>query len=99
MVGVNRPLNPALVDYALKNHVLLCSPLTLYAVLSLIHQAARNFTMNERASEVMALVDQFRNQWKSYMGQMDKLDSRIDGLTGQGFSHTHPRTRQTPRQN
>ena len=71
-----------LVDYALRNQVLLCSPLTLYAVLSLIHQAARNFTMNERASEVMALVDQFRNQWKKYVEQMNKLGRRIDGLSG-----------------
>ena len=52
-----------LVDFALENSVLLCSPLTLYAVLSLIHQATRNFIMNERASEVMLLVSQFRRQW------------------------------------
>lgn len=70
-----------LVDYALKNRVLLCSPLTLYAVLSLIHQAARSFTMNERASEVMALVEEFRGQWQKYVEQMDKLGRRIDGLT------------------
>ncbi len=73
-----------LVDYALRNHVLLCSPLTLYAVLSLIHQAARNFTMNQHASEVMALVDQFRSQWKKYVEQMDKLGRRIDSL-GEDF--------------
>ena len=70
-----------LVDYALKNHVLLCSPLTLYAVLSLIHQASRNFTMNERASEVMSLVDQFRIQWKKYIEQMDKMGNKIEGLS------------------
>ena len=82
-----------LVDYALRNHVLLCSPLTLYAVLSLIHQAARNFTMNERASEVMALVNDFRNQWKKYVEQMDKLGRRIDGLTGDFHTLVHTRTR------
>tara|TARA_B110001454_G_scaffold20246_1_gene19077 strand:+ start:95 stop:1306 length:1212 start_codon:yes stop_codon:yes gene_type:complete len=82
-----------LVDYALKNHVLLCSPLTLYAVLSLIHQAARNFTMNERASEVMALVDQFRIQWKKYVEQMDKLGRRIDGLSSDFQILVNTRTR------
>ncbi|WP_423906514.1 DNA recombination protein RmuC [Candidatus Spongiihabitans sp.] len=82
-----------LVDYALQNHVLLCSPLTLYAVLSLIHQAARNFTMNERASEVMALVDQFRNQWKKYVEQMDKLGRRIKGLSGDFDDLVNTRTR------
>ncbi len=82
-----------LVDEALRNHVLLCSPLTLYAVLSLIHQAARNFTMNERASEVMALVSEFRNQWDKYVGQMEKLGNRIDGLTGDFQALTTTRTR------
>lgn len=82
-----------LVDYALKNNVLLCSPLTLYAVLSLIHQAARNFTMNERASEVMSLVDQFRIQWKKYIEQMDKLGRRIDGLSSDFQTLVNTRTR------
>ena len=82
-----------LVDYALKNNVLLCSPLTLYAVLSLIHQAARNFTMNERASEVMSLVDQFHIQWKKYVEQMDKLGRRIDGLSSDFQTLVNTRTR------
>ena len=82
-----------LVDYALQNHVLLCSPLTLYAVLSLIHQAARNFTMNERASEVMNLVDEFRKQWGKYVAQMDKLGNRIEGLTKDFNILTDTRTR------
>ena len=71
----------ALVDYALQHHVLLCSPLTLYAVLSLIHQASRNFIMNKRASEVMDLVNQFRIQWSKYVEQMDKLGRSIGRLT------------------
>ena len=82
-----------LVDYALHNRVLLCSPLTLYAVLSLIHQAARNFTMNERASEVMDLVEQFRNQWQKYIEQMDKLGRRIEGLSGDFQTLVTTRTR------
>jgi len=82
-----------LIDYALRNRVLLCSPLTLYAVLSLIHQAARNFTMNERASEVMQLVEQFRRQWQKYVEQMDKLGRRIEGLTGDFQTLVTTRTR------
>lgn len=89
---INRE-DTALVDYALQNRVLLCSPLTLYAVLSLIHQAARNFTMNERASEVMALVNQFRNQWKKYVEQMDKLGRRIESLSGDFHDLVTTRTR------
>ena len=49
-----------LIDYALNKKVLLCSPLTLYAMLSLIYQATRNFAMEEKATEVMNLLDTFR---------------------------------------
>ena len=86
-----------LIDFALENHVLLCSPLTLYAVLSLIHQATRNFFMNERASEVMNLVSQFRNQWKKYVEQMDKLGRRIDGLSVDFHELVTTRTRSLER--
>ena len=77
---INRE-DSGLVDYALERRVLLCSPLTLYAMLSLIHQATRNFTMNERASEVMALVGRFRDQWKKYVAQMDKMGTQIERLS------------------
>lgn len=85
--------DPELIDYALKKRVLLCSPLTLYAVLSLIHQAARNFVLNERASEVMALVESFREQWGKYVEQMDKLGRRIEGLSGDFQALVTTRTR------
>lgn len=94
---INRE-DAGLIDYALEKRVLLCSPLTLYAMLSLIHQATRNFTMNERASEVMALVGQFRNQWQKYVHQMDKLGRRIEGLAGdfQELVTTRTRTLEKP---
>lgn len=86
-----------LIDFALGNRVLLCSPLTLYAVLSLVHQATRNFIMNERASEVMNLVGQFRDQWKKYIDQMDKLGRRIEGLSGDYHELVTTRTRSLER--
>lgn len=82
-----------LIDYALQKRVLLCSPLTLYAMLSLIHQATRNFTMNERASEVMALVGQFREQWKRYIEQMDRLGRNIETVSKQYQTLITTRTR------
>ncbi len=89
---INRE-DPELIDFSLGKHVLLCSPVTLYAMLSLIHQATRNFTMNERASEVMGLVGQFRKQWDKYVESMDKMGKRIDGLTRDFQELTTTRTR------
>lgn len=82
-----------LIDMALAHRVLLCSPLTLYAVLSLIHQATQNFTMNERASEVMNLVAEFRNQWNKYVEKMNTMGNRIDGLVSDFHALITTRTR------
>ena len=62
---------------ALKNRVLLCSPLTLYTVLSLIYQPTRNFAMEEKAEEVLKLLEKFRDQWSRYTMQMEKLGRNI----------------------
>ena len=67
-----------LIDFALENKVLLCSPLTLYAMLSLIYQATRNFAMEEKATEVMNLLQSFRMQWEKYVEVMDKLGRSLD---------------------
>ena len=63
----------SVIDYALDNKVLLCSPLTLYAILSLINQATRNFAMEERASDVMKLLSKFKDQWEKYTDMIDKM--------------------------
>ena len=67
-----------LIDYALEKKVLLCSPLTLYAMLSLIYQATRNFAMEEKATEVMNLLNAFRLQWDKYVEVMDKMGRSLE---------------------
>jgi len=67
-----------LIDYSLDKKVLLCSPLTLYAMLSLIYQATRNFAMEEKATEVMNLLNAFRLQWGKYVEVMDKMGRSLE---------------------
>jgi DNA recombination protein RmuC len=70
----------SLIDFGLKNKVLLCSPLTLYAILALINQATRNFAMEQKAAEVMNLMDAFKIQWKKYIEVMDKIGRSIQTM-------------------
>ena len=84
----------AVIDFALENKVLLCSPLTLYAILSLIHQATRNFAMEEKATEVMSLLNTFRLQWSKYVEAMDKMGRRIDDAKREFTSQVSTRTNQ-----
>ena len=67
-----------LIDFSLKRKVLLCSPLTLYAILSLVHQATRNFAVEEKATEVMNLLNTFRLQWDKYVEVMDKMGRSLE---------------------
>ena len=67
----------SIIDFALDNKVLLCSPLSLYAILSLINQATRNFAMEERASDVMKLLSKFKDQWDKYVETIDKMGRSI----------------------
>ncbi|MAJ44999.1 MAG: recombinase RmuC [Candidatus Marinimicrobia bacterium] len=86
--------NPDLINFALENRVLLCSPLTLYAVLSLIHQATRNFAMEEQAEEVLKLLEAFRIQWEKYVEKMETLGRSIESTKKNYDQLTSTRTNQ-----
>ena len=66
-----------IIDYSLSKKVLLCSPVTLYAVLSLIRQSVSNFSMEQKAGEVQQLMGVFKKQWNEFLLQMDKLGNTI----------------------
>ena len=66
-----------LIDFSLSKKVLLCSPITLYAVLSLIRQSVSNFSMEQKAGEMQQLVGIFRKQWDEFVNQMDKLGNTL----------------------
>jgi len=68
----------SVIDYALTNKVLICSPLTLYAILSLINQATRNFAVEEKALDVMKLLSKFKEQWEKYSGTIEKMGRSIE---------------------
>ena len=72
-----------LIDDALKKKVVLASPLTLYAMLSIMRQAAENANIMQAADEVMALMAQFDKQLVMYNAQFEKLGRHIEALAKQ----------------
>ncbi len=81
--------DPALLDYALQSKVVLCSPVTLYAVLALINQAAKNFKMERGLAEIITQIKLFAAQWQKFVESMDKMGRKLqdaqkefDALTG-----------------
>jgi len=70
----------SLIDFSLKNKIILCSPITLYAVLSLIRQAVSNFAMEKQAGEMQTLIGQFSKQWQLFVNKMDGLGDTLNTL-------------------
>ena len=69
-----------LIDFSLKNKILLCSPITLYAILSLIRQAVSNFAMEKKAGQMQELIGVFRIQWEKFIGKLNSLEKTINAL-------------------
>jgi DNA recombination protein RmuC len=67
-----------LLDEALKNKVILCSPITLYAILAVIRQGVENFNLEKTAAQILSLLGTFNKQWEAFQDSMDKMGKRID---------------------
>jgi DNA recombination protein RmuC len=68
----------AILDDALKQKVILCSPLTLYAMLALIRQAIDNFNLRRSSSEIQSLLAGFSAQWKKFVSTMEGMGKRLE---------------------
>lgn len=67
----------ALLDEALKKKVILCSPITLYAVLAIIRQAMENFNLQNTAGQIMTLLESFYRQWQLFVKSLEKVGKKI----------------------
>ncbi|MBI4897267.1 MAG: DNA recombination protein RmuC [Actinobacteria bacterium] len=69
--------DPEIVDFALRQHVVICSPLTLFAVLAVIRQSIENFRLESRTRDIQTAIVKFRRQWDMFKDQMDKVDRSV----------------------
>ncbi len=83
-----------LIDFSLDNKIILCSPITLYAVLSLIRQAVSNFMMEKRAGDMQKLIGTFSKQWRLFVEKMDALGKSLSAVQNHYEDLTTTRTRQ-----
>lgn len=75
--------DPGLIDDAMGQRVVMCSPLTLFAFLGVIRQAYDNFVIEQTSDQILALIGKFGNQWQKYSDQLDKVKSSFDRLDRQ----------------
>lgn len=85
-------------DEALHSKVIVCSPLTLYAILAIIRQAVDNFTLEKTAAEMLSILGGFYKQWTLYIKSFDRLDKAIGEVQKEFSALTRTRQNQLERQ-
>lgn len=70
--------DPNIIDEALKQRVILCSPITLYAILAIIRQAVDNFSLEQKASQIIELMGLFHKQWNEFLKSLENMGKKID---------------------
>ncbi len=72
--------DPSLLDEALTHKIVLCSPLTLYAVLAVVRQSVDNFRLERTSGEILRLLGAFSKQWEKYVTALDTVQRRFDAV-------------------
>ncbi len=70
--------DPSVIDDALREKIVFCSPLTLFAMLGVIRQAFDAVMVEQTSDEVLRLVGAFRTQWTKYTKEVETLGRRFE---------------------
>ena len=81
------------MDDALRQKIILCSPLTLYAILAVIRQAVDNFNLEKTAARILALLGSFAKQWEMFVAGLEKMGKRIEDTQSEFQQLTSTRRR------
>ena len=78
--GFVHEADPTLIDYALSQKIVLCSPLTLYAFLVVIRQATDSFHTELTAASIMQQINKFNLEWDKYSATVEKVKKSFETL-------------------
>jgi DNA recombination protein RmuC len=78
--GFVHEADPKLIDYALNNKVVLCSPLSLYSFLVVVRQATDSFHTEQTAASIMQQINKFHGEWDKYLKAVDDVKDTFDKL-------------------
>lgn len=84
----------AILDEGIRNKVVFCSPITLFAVLAVVRQAVDNFALERTSNEMLSLFGAFKKQWDEFAAKFDLLGKKIDDVMKEYDTLTTTRKRQ-----
>jgi DNA recombination protein RmuC len=69
--------SPYLFYYALERKVIVCSPLLLFPLLSIVKESLRSFYLQEASNEVLQVLENFQNQWSKFSEEFNDVGKSI----------------------
>lgn len=69
---------PGYIDEALAQKVVLCSPFSLYAILSVVRQSFENFHFSQATRDLVKFVGAFRQAYDKFKTRFEKLGEQLD---------------------
>ncbi|MCB0993796.1 MAG: DNA recombination protein RmuC [Acidimicrobiales bacterium] len=72
----------ALVDWALRQRVILCSPFTLFAVLAVVRQSVDAFRLERTGDEILECLGRFSKEWQKFGDQLDRVEKQLNTAHG-----------------
>jgi DNA recombination protein RmuC len=87
-----------LVEVALRQKVVLCSPSTLFSVLAVIRQAVEVTRLQRTSDEILACLAAFERQWEKFTDALDKVGRGLDTVRRGWDDLAGTRRRQLERQ-
>lgn len=67
----------SILDEGMKNKVVFCSPITLFAILAVVREAVDNFSLEQASNEILSLIGEFKKQWNEFVRKLEILGKRI----------------------
>ena len=87
----------AILDDGIRQGVVFCSPLTLFAILAVIRKAVDNFSLEQTSNEILSLLGDFKKQWGEFLGKLELVGKRIGDSQKEYEALTTTRRRQLER--
>jgi DNA recombination protein RmuC len=70
--------DPGLLDHALRQKVVCCSPLSLFPVLQVVRQAAEGLQLERNVAEILSLLSAFGAQWAQFTSALEGLGTHLE---------------------
>lgn len=93
---INQQL-PDMVDYAIKQRVLLVSPFTFIIVAKTVLESYRNFMITDSLRKAVKYIDEFVSEWAKFREQFEKYGRTLGTLQSDYEQLTQTRVRQMER--